>query len=67
MSRGWLPTSRSVGLRHSKGDGASASERRYPVMSAILMNVKAIRAHVQNGQIVLDEPVELPEGVAVEN
>ena len=35
-------------------------------MSAILMNVKAIRAHVQNGQIVLDEPVELPEGVAVE-
>jgi len=28
--------------------------------------VKALRAHVQNGQIVLDEPVELPEGVAVE-
>jgi len=28
--------------------------------------VRAVRAHVQNGQIVLDEPVELPEGVAVE-
>ena len=28
--------------------------------------VKAIRAHVQNGKIVLDEPIELPEGVAVE-
>jgi hypothetical protein len=28
--------------------------------------VKALRAHVHNGQIVLDEPVELPEGVAVE-
>ena len=27
--------------------------------------VKAHRAHVQNGQIVFDEPVELPEGVAV--
>lgn len=34
--------------------------------SAILIEVKAIRAHVQNGQIVLDEPIELPEGVAVE-
>ncbi len=28
--------------------------------------MKAFRAHVRNGQIVLDEPVELPEGVAVE-
>ena len=28
--------------------------------------MKAIRAHVHNGQIVLDEPVELPEGVSVE-
>jgi hypothetical protein len=28
--------------------------------------VKAIRAHVKNGQIVLDDPVDLPEGVAVE-
>lgn len=33
---------------------------------AILILVKAIKAHVHNGQIVLDEPVELPEGVAVE-
>jgi hypothetical protein len=32
----------------------------------MLVNVKALKAHVQNGQIVLDEPVELPEGVAVE-
>jgi hypothetical protein len=31
-----------------------------------LMNVKALKAHVHNGQIVLDEPVELPEGIAVE-
>lgn len=29
-------------------------------------NVKALKAHVHNGLIVLDEPVELPEGVAVE-
>jgi hypothetical protein len=28
--------------------------------------VKAVSAHVRNGQIVLDEPVELPEGTAVE-
>ena len=32
----------------------------------MLTNVKAIRAHVQNGKIVPDEPIELPEGVAVE-
>jgi hypothetical protein len=31
-----------------------------------LLIVKAVRAHVQNGQIVLDEPTDLPEGVAVE-
>lgn len=30
------------------------------------MVVKALKAHVHNGQIVLDEPIELPEGVAVE-
>jgi hypothetical protein len=28
--------------------------------------MKALKAHVQNGQIVLDEPIELLEGVAVE-
>lgn len=28
--------------------------------------MKAFKAHVHNGQIVLDEPVELPEGLAVE-
>ena len=28
--------------------------------------MKALRAHIHNGQIVLDEPVELPEGAAVE-
>ncbi len=28
--------------------------------------MKALRAHVHNGQIVLDEPAELPEGIAVE-
>jgi predicted DNA-binding antitoxin AbrB/MazE fold protein len=28
--------------------------------------VKAIRAHVHNGTIVPDEPIELPEGAAVE-
>ena len=32
----------------------------------MLMNVKALRAHVKNGQIVLDEPVELSEGASVE-
>lgn len=33
---------------------------------AILTDVKAIRAHVHDGKIVLDEPVDLPEGAAVE-
>jgi hypothetical protein len=28
--------------------------------------VKSLRAHVHNGQIVLDEQVDLPEGAAVE-
>lgn len=28
--------------------------------------MKAIRAHVQDGKIVLDEPTDLPEGAAVE-
>jgi hypothetical protein len=28
--------------------------------------VKALRAHVRNGKIVLDEPTDLPEGAAVE-
>jgi len=28
--------------------------------------VKAVSAHVHNGQIVLDDPVDLPEGAAVE-
>lgn len=28
--------------------------------------MKAVRAHVRNGQLVLDEPVELAEGVDVE-
>jgi hypothetical protein len=36
------------------------------VGGAILTDVKAIRAHVQNGKIVPDEPIELPEGAAVE-
>jgi hypothetical protein len=29
-------------------------------------DVKAVRAHVRDGRIVLDEPVELPEGAVVE-
>ncbi len=28
--------------------------------------MKSVRAHVHAGQIVLDEPVDLPEGAAVE-
>jgi hypothetical protein len=28
--------------------------------------VRAISAHIRNGQIVLDEPTELPEGAAIE-
>jgi hypothetical protein len=34
-----------------------------PVLGLAL--VKAINAHVYKGQIVLDEPVDLPDGVAV--
>jgi hypothetical protein len=33
---------------------------------AILVEVKAISAHVQDGKIVPDEPIDLPEGAAVE-
>ena len=33
---------------------------------AILTKVKAIRAHVRDGKIVPDEPIELAEGAAVE-
>lgn len=36
------------------------------VGDAKLGDVKTIRAHVRNGQIVLDEPVELPDGTLVE-
>ena len=32
----------------------------------MLASVKALKAHVENGQIVLDEPVDLPEGVLVQ-
>ncbi len=32
----------------------------------MLSDMKAVRAHVRKGQIVLDEPVDLPEGAAVE-
>jgi hypothetical protein len=32
----------------------------------MLINVKTLRAHVRDGQIVLDEPVELCEGASVE-
>lgn len=32
----------------------------------MVVTVKAIRAHVKNGQIVLDDAVHLPEGAAVE-
>ncbi len=28
--------------------------------------MKALKAHVHNGQVVLDEPAQLPEGAAVE-
>ncbi len=28
--------------------------------------MRALRAHVQNGQIVLDDPAELPEGALLE-
>ena len=28
--------------------------------------MKAVRAHVLKGQIVLDEPIELPEGMVVQ-
>lgn len=30
------------------------------------MGMSAMKAHVVNGQIVLDEPVELPEGAVAE-
>lgn len=36
------------------------------ISGAKLTSVKAIRAHVRNGQIVPDEPVDLPEGALVE-
>jgi hypothetical protein len=48
---------------HQHADRTPGPSRR---AGAILRRLKALRAHVQNGQIVLDEPAELPEGVAVE-
>ena len=39
---------------------------RARVAGAILTDVKAISAHVQNGKIVPGEPIDLPEGAAVE-
>jgi hypothetical protein len=35
-------------------------------LECYLDRVKALRAHVLNGQIVLDDPIELPEGMTVE-
>lgn len=46
--------------------GGERSRSVTSVGSAILSDVKAIRAHVHNGTIVPDEPIDLPEGAAVE-
>jgi hypothetical protein len=34
--------------------------------NAILLGVRAVSGHIRNGQIVLDEPTDLPEGAAIE-
>ena len=47
-------------------DHATLRARRKTAGGAILTDVKAIRAHVQDGKIVPDEPIELPEGASVE-
>jgi hypothetical protein len=48
--------------RHAR----SRQRSNFLAVMLCLLIVKAVRAHVQNGQIVLDEPTDLPEGVAVE-
>lgn len=40
--------------------------RREAVCPCYAPAVKALKAHVRNGQIVFDEPVELPEGASVQ-
>ena len=37
-----------------------------PEQSATIANMEALKAHVRNGQIVLDDPVELAEGMELE-
>jgi hypothetical protein len=57
--------------RPTRGLGASGPLTRGPgsanaatVVSCISMN--ALRAHVENGRVVLDDPVDLPDGTVVE-
>jgi len=54
------------GRQHARNQGLVSARRGCSSTYAMLTSVKALKAHVQNGQIVLDEPADLPEGVAVE-
>jgi hypothetical protein len=35
-------------------------------VDALAFGMAALRAHVQNGRVVVDEPVDLPDGTALE-
>jgi hypothetical protein len=39
--------------------------RRHPD-SATVLSVEALKARVQNGRLIVDEPTELPEGTVLE-
>ena len=61
-----MSASQAEGRRFESGIPLQISTQVAPRVGAILLGVKALRAHIHNGQIVLDEPTELPEGAAVE-
>jgi hypothetical protein len=46
---------------HNRDDPAIALNT--PRAGAMLESMMTLKAHVKNGQLVLDEPAELPEGV----
>jgi hypothetical protein len=61
------PCARICGLAGRSGDGTGAPISGREAAAALsFISMSALRAHVQNGHVVLDEPTELPEGTAVE-
>lgn len=51
--------------RHADGGGPRLLVRRRGAKGAILTDMSALKARVENGRLVLDEPTDLPEGTVV--